>query len=223
MVSYEAALDPFLPALFAPAKLEGGLGELVAEAGLKQLRIAETEKYPHVTFFFNGGREEPYPGETRVMVPSPKVATYDLAPAMSAFEVTDRVVEALHGGTFDLIVLNYANPDMVGHTGVLPAAVQALDVLDACLGRLIEAVRRAGGALLLTADHGNCEMMVDAATGGPHTAHTTDPVPVVLLGAPQGVTGLRNGKLADVAPTILELMGLPKPAVMDGACLLVRA
>ncbi len=220
MVGYSARLNELMGVLFPPKEVKKGLGEIVSAAGLRQLRIAETEKYAHVTFFFNGGREPPYAGEERIMVPSPKVATCDLQPEMSAREVTDRVVEAVSVGAFDLIVLNYANPDMVGHTGSLPAAVKALEALDECLGRLLEAVQKAGGAILVTADHGNCEIMHDPETDGPHTAHTLSKVPAVLVGG--GGARLRDGRLADVAPTLLALMGLSKPAEMDGESLLVR-
>ena len=216
MVEYSDYLNRLMPAMFPPKEINNGMGEIIAKAGLKQLRIAETEKYPHVTFFFNGGREEPYEGEERIMVPSPKVATYDLQPEMSARTVTDKVVEAINAGTFDFIVLNYANPDMVGHTGFMDAAVKAVETIDECLGRLFSAVEKAGGMLLLTADHGNCEMMCDPTTGGPHTAHTLDKVPVMLVNGPKDVKTLKDGKLADVAPTLLKLMGLPVPDVMDG-------
>jgi 2,3-bisphosphoglycerate-independent phosphoglycerate mutase len=216
MVSYSEALDKFMPALFQPQDLSQTLGELVAEAGLKQLRIAETEKYAHVTFFFNGGEEKPYPGEERILVPSPQVATYDLKPEMSAREVTDKLVAAIERGTFDLVVVNYANGDMVGHTGILAAAVKAAETIDECLGRLEAAVKRAGGCLLITADHGNLEEMRDPKSGQPHTAHSMNPVPLVLVNAPASVASLRSGRLADVAPTILKLMGLPQPAVMTG-------
>ena len=205
--------------LFPPKDIRDGLGEIIARAGLKQLRIAETEKYPHVTFFFNGGREEVYPGEDRIMVPSPKVATYDLQPEMSAAEVTDKVVAAVDSGVYDLIVINYANCDMVGHTGFLDAAIKAVEAVDLGLGRLAAAVTRQGGAMLVTADHGTCELMLDPETGGPHTAHTLNRVPMVLLGAPPH-TSLIDGKLADVAPTLLEIMGIQPPAVMDGHSLL---
>jgi 2,3-bisphosphoglycerate-independent phosphoglycerate mutase len=217
LTSYSAELDRRLLTLFPPHSMAGILGEALAAAGRSQLRLAETEKYPHVTFFFNGGEERPFEGEERVLVPSPKAATYDLAPAMSAVELTDRLVE-LAGG-FDFVLINYANPDMVGHTGVLEAAIAAVETVDACLGRVIEAVTAMGGAVIVTADHGNCEMMVDPATGGPHTAHTTSPVPVLLVGGPQGVR-LADGRLADVAPTVLALMGLPAPPEMTGRPLL---
>jgi 2,3-bisphosphoglycerate-independent phosphoglycerate mutase len=222
MVEYSGALNKHMTALFPPKVIEKGLGEIVAAAGLKQLRIAETEKYPHVTFFFNGGREQPFAGEERILIPSPKVATYDLQPEMSARPVTDKVVAAVEAGAFDLIVLNYANPDMVGHTGVLSAAIKAVEAVDECLGRLFSAVERRGGAVLVTADHGNCEMMAEKETKGPHTAHTLDRVPVMLVGA-QNVKALRDGKLADVAPTLLELMQMPKPDVMDGQSLIIRS
>ena len=181
--------------------------------------MAETEKYPHVTYFLNGGEETPYPGEDRIMVPSPKVATYDLQPEMSAPELTEKAVEAINSQKYELIVLNFANPDMVGHTGSLPAAITAVETVDAALGRIAAAVAAQGGALLATADHGNCEMMKDPATGGPHTAHTTNPVPVLLQGGPAGAT-LRDGRLADVAPTLLSLLGLAQPAAMTGRSLL---
>jgi 2,3-bisphosphoglycerate-independent phosphoglycerate mutase len=180
--------------------------------------MAETEKYPHVTYFLNGGEEAQYPGEDRIMVPSPKVATYDLQPEMSAPELTDRAVAAIRSGKYDLIVLNYANPDMVGHTGSLQAAIKAVETVDAGLGRIAEAIEAMGGALLVTADHGNCELMRDPETGGPHTAHTTNPVPVLLLGGPDAE--LRDGRLADVAPTLLALMDLRKPREMTGETLL---
>ncbi|WP_207477895.1 2,3-bisphosphoglycerate-independent phosphoglycerate mutase [Arenibaculum pallidiluteum] len=220
MVEYSEALNAFMRAIFPPKQLSHTLGEVVSEAGLAQLRIAETEKYPHVTFFFNGGEERQYPGEERIMVPSPKVATYDLQPEMSAPEVTEKVVAAIDSGKFDLIVLNYANPDMVGHTGVLEAAIKAVETVDAGLGQVEAAVRRQGGALLVTADHGNCELMRDPVTGGPHTAHTLNKVPVILVNGPDGAR-LRNGRLADVAPTLLSLMGLPQPAEMDGHSLIL--
>jgi len=221
MVEYSDALNKFMTALFPPKQITQSLGEIVAQAGMMQLRIAETEKYPHVTFFFNGGREEPFIGEERIMIPSPKVATYDLQPEMSAALVTDAVVKAIEADKFDLIVLNYANPDMVGHTGILDAAIKAVEAIDACLERLFSAVEKRGGIVLLTADHGNCEKMYDETTHGPHTAHTLDRVPVMLVGA-QDVKKLRDGKLADVAPTLLEIMHMPQPDVMDGRSLIVQ-
>jgi 2,3-bisphosphoglycerate-independent phosphoglycerate mutase len=222
MVEYSESLNKFLTALFPPKKIKDSLGEVAAKAGLKQLRIAETEKYPHVTFFFNGGREDPFAGEDRILVPSPKVATYDLQPEMSAIAVTDKVVAAIEADSFDLIILNYANADMVGHTGVLDAAIKAVETVDECLGRLFAAALKRGGVVLVTADHGNCEMMYDETTHGPHTAHTLNRVPVMLAGAPDSITALRDGKLADIAPTLLEMMHMPKPDVMDGNSLIVR-
>ncbi len=218
MTRYGDALAPLMGALFAPVPLHNILGEVVARSGRTQLRMAETEKYPHVTYFLNGGKEEPYTGEDRIMVPSPKVATYDLQPEMSAPELTARAVAAIDSGTYDLIVMNYANPDMVGHTGSLAAAIAAVQAVDAGLGDIAQAIARQDGALLVTADHGNAEMMRDPQTGGPHTAHTTNPVPVFLAGA-QGVR-LHDGRLADLAPTLLDLMRLAKPAEMTGASLI---
>jgi len=217
MTPYSAELDALMEAIFPPDDLANVIGEIVSAAGRTQLRMAETEKYPHVTYFLNGGREEPYRGEDRIMVPSPKVATYDLKPEMSAPELTDKAVEAIGSGKYDLIVLNYANPDMVGHTGSLPAAIKAVETVDTGLGRIADAISTAGGALLVTADHGNCELMRDPETGGPHTAHTTGPVPVLVMGG--GKVALRDGRLADIAPTLLELMGLPQPAEMTGGSL----
>jgi 2,3-bisphosphoglycerate-independent phosphoglycerate mutase len=219
MTEYSDELDAFMQAIFAPQTFPNILGEVVANAERTQLRMAETEKYPHVTYFLNGGREDCYPGEDRIMVPSPKVATYDLQPEMSAPELTDKAVEAIRSGKYDLIVLNYANPDMVGHTGSLPAAIKAVETVDAGLGRIAEAIAKAGGALLVTADHGNCELMRDPETGGPHTAHTTNPVPLVLMGAGNRAL-MAEGRLADIAPTLLELMDLPKPPEMTGSSLL---
>jgi 2,3-bisphosphoglycerate-independent phosphoglycerate mutase len=218
MTQYSVELDRFLLTLFPPQNLENVLGAVVAKAGRTQLRMAETEKYPHVTYFLNGGGETPFPGEERIMVPSPKVATYDLQPEMSAPELTQKAVEAIRSGKFDLIVLNYANADMVGHTGSLEAAKKAVEAVDAGLGRIAEAVTAAGGALLVTADHGNAELMRDPATGGPHTAHTTNLVPVLLAGV-QGAK-LHDGRLADLAPTLLRLMGLEQPPEMTGTPLL---
>jgi 2,3-bisphosphoglycerate-independent phosphoglycerate mutase len=218
MTQYSDELDARMRAIFPSQSLTKILGEVVAGAGRTQLRTAETEKYPHVTYFLNGGREDAYPGEDRIMVPSPKVATYDLQPEMSAPELTDKVVAAIDSGKYDLIVLNYANPDMVGHTGSLPAAIKAVETVDAGLGRIADAIGRAGGALVVTADHGNCELMRDPETGGPHTAHTTNPVPVFVLGG--GNVTLAEGRLADLAPTLLALMDLPQPKEMNGVSLL---
>jgi 2,3-bisphosphoglycerate-independent phosphoglycerate mutase len=222
MTEYSSDLNRFFDVLFPAESLTRILGELVSAAGMSQLRIAETEKYAHVTFFFNGGREEVYAGEDRILVPSPKVATYDLQPEMSAPEVTDKLVAAVESGKYDLIVVNYANGDMVGHTGILEAAIKAVETIDACLGRLVAAVQKAGGALIVTADHGNAEMMRDPVTGQPHTAHTIGKVPVVLACGPATFGGLTDGRLADVAPTVLALLGLPQPSQMTGHSLLVE-
>jgi 2,3-bisphosphoglycerate-independent phosphoglycerate mutase len=220
MVEYSIALNQFMALLFPPESVRHSLGELVAERGMKQLRIAETEKYAHVTFFFNGGDERVFEGEDRILVPSPKVATYDLQPEMSAPEVTDRLVEAIDSGKYDLIVCNYANGDMVGHTGNIPAAIAAVECIDTCLGRLAEAIGRQGGVMLVTADHGNAEQMFDAETGQPHTAHTLNRVPVMVINPPANVKALADGRLADIAPTMLALMGLPQPREMTGQSLL---
>ncbi len=219
MTEYSAELNKLMQTIFPPQTLKHILGEVVADAGRKQLRMAETEKYAHVTYFLNGGREQPFAGEDRILVPSPKVATYDLQPEMSARELTDKAVAAIDSGQYDLIVLNYANPDMVGHTGSLPAAIKAVETVDAGLGRIADAIQKTGGALLVTADHGNCEMMRDPQIGGPHTTHTTNPVPVMLVGARNRALNA-EGRLADIAPTLLELMELPKPQEMTGASLL---
>jgi 2,3-bisphosphoglycerate-independent phosphoglycerate mutase len=218
MTRYSDELAPYLGVLFPADPLDHILGQVVAEAGRTQLRTAETEKYPHVTFFLNGGQETLFPGEDRIMVPSPKVATYDLQPEMSAPELTDKVVAAIDSQKYDLIVLNYANPDMVGHTGSLPAAIKAVETVDAGLGRIAAAVQKQGGALLVTADHGNCELMRDPVTGGPHTAHTTNPVPVFLMDG--AAAAIADGRLADVAPTLLQLMGLKQPQEMTGHSLI---
>ena len=223
LTEYSEATKEFMTALFPPEEVNCTLGELFSERGLKQLRIAETEKYPHVTFFMNGGREAQFPGEDRILIPSPKVATYDLKPQMSAFEVTDKLVEAIQSGKYDLIIVNYANPDMVGHTGVMKAAVEAVEAVDVCLGRLREAVEKAGGVLLLTADHGNIELMRDPETGAPHTAHTIGDVPIIAVNTnvcrANGAIRLHNGRLSDVTPTLLDLVGIDKPPEMTGQSL----
>lgn len=209
-----------LPVAFPSETYPDILAEVVSRAGLKQLRIAETEKYAHVTFFFNGGVEQPWPGEDRVMIPSPKdVATYDQKPSMSAVEVTDEVVTRVESGKYQLIILNFANCDMVGHTGVLAAAIEAVETVDSCLGRVVAAVTEAGGQLLITADHGNCEQMVDE-NGRPHTAHTTNPVQFILVDPRAKDRLVHDGILADLAPTVLELLGLEQPAAMTGRSLL---
>ena len=205
---------------FKPETLKNTFGEYISNKGLTQLRIAETEKYAHVTFFFNGGEEKQYPGEDRILVPSPKVETYDMQPEMSAEEVTQKVVEAIKSKKYNAIILNYANPDMVGHTGNLDAAIQAVEKIDDCVQRVVEAVNEVEGTLIITADHGNAEQMIDYKTGEPHTAHTTNPVPLILVGK-DGVK-LKEGKLADLAPTMLEIMGLEKPEEMTGESLLIR-
>lgn len=218
MVEYSDALVPMIPALFPPQTLANNFGELIAHAGLTQLRIAETEKYAHVTFFFSGGREAPFTGETRILVPSPKVTTYDEQPEMSAHEVTDKLVEAIRSKQFDVIIVNYANTDMVGHTGDIEAAKKAVEAVDHCVGRLIAAVEAEGGAMIITADHGNAECMHDHAGGQPHTAHTLNLVPFVLVGtAFKGKPAtLPEGRLCDVAPSLLALLGMPQPAEMTG-------
>ncbi|MGG5811870.1 2,3-bisphosphoglycerate-independent phosphoglycerate mutase [Falsiroseomonas sp. CW058] len=226
MTEYSAALNPFIATLFPPQSMANILGQVVAAAGRTQLHMAETEKYPHVTYFLNGGEEAPYPGEDRIMVPSPKVATYDLQPEMSAAELGAKAEAAIRSGRYDLIVLNFANPDMVGHTGSLPAAIRACEAVDHELARIAEAVEAMGGCLLVTADHGNAELMRDPATGGPHTAHTTNPVPVLLHMPPRAASQggpavvLHDGRLADIAPTLLALMDLPQPPEMTGRSLL---
>ena len=214
MVDYSTRHETFMDTLYPKSPVENTLGHWVAAKGLRQFHIAETEKYPHVTFFLNGGREEPEPGEDRHMPRSPDVATYDLQPEMSAAAVTERLVEAIGAG-YDLIVVNYANPDMVGHTGVLEAAARACEAVDAGLGAALAALEAAGGAALVIADHGNCETMIDPETGRPHTAHTLNPVPAILVGGPEGAA-MRDGRLADVAPTILALMGIDPPPEMTG-------
>ncbi len=224
MVVYADELNEFMQPLFPPIDLVSTLGEVVAAAGGKQLRIAETEKYAHVTFFLNGGRETVFDNEERILIPSPKVETYDLKPEMSAHEVTDELVTAIGSGTFDLIVVNYANPDMVGHTGVFSAALQAVQTVDECLGRLSKAVEEAGGVLLVCADHGNIELMRDPKTGEPHTAHTNGPVPFVGVGEKfADKLSLKDGRLSDIAPTILELLEIKQPPEMTGTSLLTQA
>ncbi len=218
MVDYSTAHNEYMTTCYPKQDIHNTLGAWVAKQGLRQFRVAETEKYPHVTFFLNGGVEAPENGEDRYMAPSPKVATYDLQPEMSAAEVTDAFVGAIKGG-YDLIVCNYANPDMVGHTGDLDAAIAACEAVDAGLGRVLEALEAAGGTMIVTADHGNCETMIDPETGGPHTAHTINPVPVALVGGPDGAK-LQNGRLADLAPTLLDLMNIAKPDEMTGVSLI---
>ena len=215
---YDATMPNVLVA-FPRISVKNGLGEYLSKMGMTQLRIAETEKYAHVTFFFNGGVEDPYPGEDRVLVASPKVATYDLQPEMSAYEVASKCVERIESGKYDVIILNFANCDMVGHTGVFDAAVKAVETVDECVGQVVEATLKMGGIAMITADHGNAEQMLQADGKSPMTAHTTNVVPFILCGAG---TELREGRLADIAPTILDVMGLEQPTEMDGKTLIVR-
>ncbi len=222
MTTYDATLG--LPIAFPKDSYPNIFPEVIAGAGLRQFRCAETEKYAHVTYFFNGGREEPFAGEDRTMLPSPKdVATYDMKPEMSAAAVADAVVDAIRTGTYDFVLVNFANPDMVGHTGVLDAAIQAVETVDAGVGRIVDATRAAGGAVLVTADHGNCELMKDPATGKPHTAHTLNPVPLLYVNDADAGARLRTGgRICDVAPTMLELLKLPQPVEMTGKSLLLH-
>ena len=216
VMTTQYAADIDTPCAFPPEPLANVLGDYLGQLGMTQLRLAETEKYAHVTFFFSGGREELFPGEARELVPSPDVATYDLKPEMSAPEVTDKLVEAIESGKYDLIVCNYANGDMVGHTGIYEAAVAAVETLDACLGRVESALLKVGGEALITADHGNCEQMIDYQSGQHHTQHTTELVPLVYIGQRQVRLDPAGGILADIAPTLLGLMGLPQPEEMTG-------
>ncbi len=218
MVDYSKAHDAFMTTAYPKQDIINTLGEWVAKQGKSQYRLAETEKYPHVTFFLNGGQEQPEPGEDRFMPKSPQVTTYDMQPEMSAPEVTERFLAAIDHG-YDLIVVNYANPDMVGHTGDLQAAMKACEAVDEGLGQVVSKLEQVGGAMLVIADHGNCEVMVDPETGGPHTAHTTNLVPAILFGGPDG-SDLKAGRLADVAPTLLALMGLDQPPEMTGKSLI---
>ncbi len=219
MTPYDETM-PNVEIAFRKEEIRNTFGEYISRKGLKQLRIAETEKYAHVTFFFNGGEEKQYEGEDRILVPSPKVETYDLKPEMSAYEVTDKVVEAIKSEKYDTIILNYANPDMVGHTGSIDAAIKALETIDECVDRVVKAINEVEGVLLITADHGNSEQMIDYKTGEPHTAHTTNPVPLAIVGI--GNRKIKEGRLADLAPTMLDLMGLDKPEEMTGESLLTN-
>ena len=209
---------PNVTVAFPRLVVRNGLGEYLSTLGMTQLRIAETEKYAHVTFFFNGGSETQFPGEDRVLVPSPKVATYDLQPEMSAYEVCDKCVERIESGAYDVIILNFANCDMVGHTGVFDAAVKAVETVDECVGRVVDATMKMGGIAMITADHGNADVMTQP-DGSPMTAHTTNPVPFILCGAG---TELWKGRLCDIAPTILDVMGLAVPEEMNGHTLIVK-
>ena len=217
--NYDETLLPYVHIAFKKEEIKNTFGEYISKLGLTQLRIAETEKYAHVTFFFNGGEEKQYEGEDRILIPSPKVETYDMKPEMSAGEVTDKVVEAINSRKYDAIILNYANPDMVGHTGSLEATVKALEFLDGCVKRVVDAIENNDGTLLITADHGNAEQMIDYKTGELHTAHTTNPVPLVLIGRD---VKLKEGRLADLAPTMLDLMNLVKPEEMTGESLIEK-
>jgi 2,3-bisphosphoglycerate-independent phosphoglycerate mutase len=219
MTQYDETM-PNVHIAFKPTALKNTFGEYISNLGMTQLRIAETEKYAHVTFFFNGGEEKQYNGEDRILVPSPKVETYDLKPEMSAYEVTEKVVEAILSKKYNAIILNYANPDMVGHTGNLDAAVKAIETIDECVGKVVDAIEQVNGVLLITADHGNAEQMIDYKTGEPHTAHTTNPVPLILVG--MNDVSLKTGKLADLAPTMLDIMGLSKPEEMTGESIIIR-
>ncbi|MFA6735361.1 MAG: 2,3-bisphosphoglycerate-independent phosphoglycerate mutase [Saccharofermentanales bacterium] len=220
MTVYDKTFNEFDSIKFAylPENLDNTFGETISKLGLKQLRIAETEKYAHVTFFFNGGLEAVYPGEDRALIPSPKVATYDLKPEMSAYEVADEACRRVYSGEYDVIVLNFANCDMVGHTGIFEAAVRAVEAVDDCLGKVAGAILEMGGVVLITADHGNAEQMIDPVSNGPFTAHSTNPVPLIIAGA--GNIDLHEGRLADLAPTILDIMGIPKPTEMTGSSLI---
>lgn len=219
MTQYDETLD--VPIAFPPIKPENVLGEVLSKHRLIQLRIAETEKYAHVTYFLNGGEEKRYKGEDRCLIPSPKVTTYDLKPEMSAYEITDEVIKRIQSEMYYFIALNFANIDMVGHTGIFEAAVKAVEAVDKCIGRIIEALKETGGVALITADHGNAEEMIDLNTGEPHTAHTSNPVKCIYYGNDE-IKALRNGKLCDVAPTILELLGISKPQDMTGKSLLIK-
>lgn len=222
MTEYSVDHNRFMETMFPPQKLENIYGEIVSKKGFTQLRIAETEKYAHVTFFFNGGEEKKYQGEERILVPSPKVSTYDLQPEMSAPEVTEKLVDAIKSEKFDTIICNYANGDMVGHTGIIDAAVKAVETVDDCLGKVEKAIKEVGGVLIVTADHGNCEKMVDEETHQPHTAHTVGVVPVVLVNGNDDSQLRNGGRLADLAPTMLELMGIEQPKEMTGKSLLQK-
>ena len=218
--SYDETM-PNVKIAFKKEPLINTFGEVISKKGYTQLRIAETEKYAHVTFFFNGGEEKQYDGEDRILVPSPKVETYDMKPEMSAYEVTDKVLEAIKSEKYDSIILNYANPDMVGHTGNLDAAIKAIETIDECVGKVVDAILEKDGTLLITADHGNSEQMIDYKTGEPHTAHTTNPVPLILVSNNENYK-IKSGRLADLAPTLLDLMNIQKPKEMTGESLLIK-
>ena len=222
MTEYSVDHQRFMHTMYPPEALTNILGEVVADHGLTQLRIAETEKYAHVTFFYNGGEEREFKGEERILIASPKVATYDLKPEMSVYEVTEQLVKAIEDKRFDVIICNYANGDMVGHTGVMEAALKAVAAVDDCLGKVEKAIKDVGGVMIVTADHGNVEKMIDEKTGEPYTAHTVGKVPAILVNDKSGVTGLKDGKLADLAPTMLELLHIDQPSEMTGHSLLIK-
>jgi len=222
MAEYSVDHNRFMKTLFAPEALTNIFGEVVSQHGLSQLRIAETEKYAHVTFFFNGGEEREFKGESRILIPSPKVATYDLKPEMSVYEVTDALVDAIDNKRFDVIICNFANGDMVGHTGVMDAALKAVAAVDESLGRVMKAIKDAGGVLLVTADHGNVEKMIDEKTGEAYTAHTVGKVQAVLFNGPKDIKGLKDGRLADISPTLLDMLNIKQPTEMTGKSLLVK-
>lgn len=222
MTEFSVDHQRFMHTMYPPEALTNILGEVVADHGLTQLRIAETEKYAHVTFFFNGGEEREFKGEERILIASPKVATYDLKPEMSVYEVTEQLVKAIEDKRFDVIICNYANGDMVGHTGVMEAALKAVAAVDDCLGKVEKAIKDVGGVMIVTADHGNVEKMIDEKTGEPYTAHTVGKVPAILVNDKSGVTGLKDGKLADLAPTMLELLHIDQPSEMTGHSLLIK-
>lgn len=222
MAEYSVDHNRFMKTLFGPEELKDIFGEIISKQGLTQLRIAETEKYAHVTFFFNGGEEREFEGESRILIPSPKVATYDLKPEMSVYEVTDQLVDAIENHKFDVIICNFANGDMVGHTGIMEAALKAVAAVDENLGRVMNAIKKANGVLLVSADHGNVEKMIDEKTGEPYTAHTVGKVQAVLYNAPEDVKGLKDGRLADISPTLLDLLGIKQPEAMTGHSLLEK-
>ena len=221
MTQYDESI-PNVEIAFKPDRIENTFGEYISKLGYTQLRIAETEKYAHVTFFFNGGNEVEYEGENRILVNSPKVATYDMKPDMSAYEVTDKVVDVIRRRTNDVIILNFANCDMVGHTGVLDAAVKAVETIDECMGKIVDEINRQNGVVLITADHGNAEQMVDYSTGDPFTAHTTNQVPLIVVGLGENAKLRDGGRLADLAPTMLDIMGEEKPSEMTGESLIEK-
>lgn len=222
MTEYSVDHNRFMQTMFPPEALTNILGEVVAKHGLTQLRIAETEKYAHVTFFFNGGEEKEFNGEERILIASPKVATYDLKPEMSVYEVTEQLVKAIEDKRFDVIICNYANGDMVGHTGIMEAALKAVAAVDECLGKVEQAIKNVGGVMIVTADHGNAEKMVDEKTGQPYTAHTVGKVPAILVNCQEHVCRLKDGRLADIAPTMLDLLHIEKPTEMTGKSLLIK-